>query len=67
MLLTPSLHGAVYMAMSIITTQVDGKQGLEKGIFFVSEWTNADKKWTAVSVGLELNSWEIFKTILDFV
>ena len=32
------------MAMSIITTQVDGKQGLEKGIFFVSEWTNADKK-----------------------
>jgi len=53
------------MAMSIITTQVDGKQGLEKGIFFVSEWTNADKKWTAVSV--ELNSWEIFKTKLDFV
>jgi len=35
MLLTPSLHGAVYMAMSIITTQLDGKQGLEKGIFCV--------------------------------
>ena len=65
MLLTPSLHGAVYMAMSIITTQVDGKQGLEKGIFLCPSGRMRIKKWTAVSV--ELNSWEIFKTKLDFV